>query len=354
MRRITKIIALLAAVALLVGGAISCDKDKKATPEKKPGLIGKDGSKVLVKIGNSTITAAQIETQVNRQKNAMARKGRPIPPEMEQMVKNKIMDDLISIELILQEAEKQGIVADPKKIDEYYNRELQSAGDEEKLKLKMLQMGMDLAELRARISQWLLISQLRDKAAVNIPPPTEEEAQKYFEENRKMFARPETVHAYHILIKVDKDAPADKDKEAKKRAESIYKKARKKNAKFEELAKKHSEGPSGPRGGDLGVFGRGRMVKPFEEVAFSLKVGEVSKPVRTQFGWHIIKVTERNEAQTAEFNEVKVSIMKRLDMQKREKAFTDFVAELRKNADIIYTEGAPPPVSMPPGRPPGQ
>jgi peptidyl-prolyl cis-trans isomerase D len=119
----------------------------------------------------------------------------------------------------------------------------------------------------------------------------------YYEENQAEFYSPETVEARHILIKLDKDADEKTVEAARMRAAEIH--GRILNGEdFEELAKQLSEGPSKSQGGYLGTFGRGRMVKPFEDQAFALQTGEISEPIRTDFGWHIIKVEKHNAAQT--------------------------------------------------------
>ena len=364
MRYFIQITMLLAVMVFLAAAGISCDKKDGETGEGT-GATGESKAKVLVKVGETDITEDRINELLNRQKNIMLRQGRPIPPQMEQILRNKIIEDLINAEVILQEVKRQGLKVDENKVQEIYNQEVKTAGDEEKLKLKLLQAGRSVEEFRDRIRQYLMMSKLRDAATANLPAVTDEEARKYYEENKKMFARPETVHAYHILLKVDNNATPEQVEEKKKLIQDILKKAKKKGASFEELAKKHSECPSSAKGGDLGAFGRGRMVKPFEEAAFSLKVGEISDPVRSQFGWHIIKVTEHSDPQTPEFDEVKDMLMKMLERQKKQKAFDDFVQQIREKTNVIFMEGAreptgvppigtPPPGASPPGAPPGK
>ena len=123
------------------------------------------------------------------------------------------------------------------------------------------------------------------------------EVQAYYEENQSEFFSPEKVEARHILIKVDKDADDAAVEAARVRAAEIHDRAVK-GEDFAELAKTMSEGPSRNQGGYLGSFGRGQMVKPFEDQAFALKAGEISAPVRTDFGWHIIKVEQHHAAET--------------------------------------------------------
>ncbi|WP_027366271.1 SurA N-terminal domain-containing protein [Desulfocurvibacter africanus] len=143
---------------------------------------------------------------------------------------------------------------------------------------------------QARIS-YLLFSAEQMARPEQVPA---EEVRQYYEAHADKFQRQEEVRASHILVKVAKDAPQEEVDTAKAKIEDIRKKITG-SLSFADAAKKFSEGPSGPAGGDLGWFGRGRMVPTFEQAAFALKPGQVSAPVRTEFGWHIIKLEERRE-----------------------------------------------------------
>jgi peptidyl-prolyl cis-trans isomerase D len=122
---------------------------------------------------------------------------------------------------------------------------------------------------------------------------TEEEAKKFYDENASKFQGGEQRHASHILIGVSATASAEAKAEAKKKAEQVLAEVKKSPGKFAELAKKYSQDPgSAEKGGDLGTFGRGSMVKPFEDATFSMKPGDVSGLVQSDFGYHIIKLTE--------------------------------------------------------------
>ncbi len=140
-------------------------------------------------------------------------------------------------------------------------------------------------------------------------------AKEYYDENMDKFKVPAKVEARHILIRVAPDASDAVVKESEKKAEKIYQMALK-GDNFSLLAKKFSEGPSKESGGYLGKFTRNSMVKPFADKAFSMKKGEISKPVRTRFGWHIIKVEGVYPASTKSFKEAKPSIVKILEDNK--------------------------------------
>jgi len=129
-----------------------------------------------------------------------------------------------------------------------------------------------------------------DKVAI-----TEEEISDYYELNQEGFKDPKQIKARHILLKVSPSASESEEAEARERALAILKRARD-GEDFSELAGKYSQGPTASKGGDLGYFTRGEMAKPFEELVFGLKSGELGGPVRTKFGWHIIKVDDIKDA----------------------------------------------------------
>ena len=141
-----------------------------------------------------------------------------------------------------------------------------------------------------------------------------DQIKNYYEQHINEYEIPEKVEARHILIKVGEQADEETVSEAEKKAMEIYQKAFK-GDDFEKLAKEFSEGPSASKGGYLGVFEKQMMVKPFADAAFAMKSGEISKPVRTQFGFHVIKLMNKFEARTQEFAEVEQKIKDQLVKQ---------------------------------------
>jgi peptidyl-prolyl cis-trans isomerase D len=123
---------------------------------------------------------------------------------------------------------------------------------------------------------------------------TDDHVKDFYEQNLDQFKVPEKVEARHILIKVDENADEAVVETARKQALEIYEKAAK-GQDFSELAKELSQGPSRDNGGYVGIFDKASMVKPFGDKAFSMKPGEISKPIKTMFGWHIIKVMAKFE-----------------------------------------------------------
>jgi peptidyl-prolyl cis-trans isomerase D len=150
------------------------------------------------------------------------------------------------------------------------------------------------------------------------------EAQKYYNEHAKEFGTPEQRQAAHILINAAANAPQSEQDAAKAKAEQLLKQLKQKPDSFAELAKQNSQDPgSAANGGDLGFFGQGQMVKPFEDATFALKQGEISGLVKSDFGYHIIKLVAIKPARVPAFDEVSAQIMAKLREQKAADKFTE-------------------------------
>ena len=152
----------------------------------------------------------------------------------------------------------------------------------------------------------------------------EAELHKYYEENVARYSSAEERRASHILVKADKDAPADARAKAKAKAEQLVAELRKEPGKFAELAKKNSDDPgSAERGGDLDFFGRGAMVKSFEDAAFAMKPGEISNPVESEFGWHIIRLDAVRGGDKKPFDSVRAEIETEVRKQLAQKRYAE-------------------------------
>lgn len=162
-----------------------------------------------------------------------------------------------------------------------------------------------------------LLGQMAMRKVLEAITISDEDAKAYYDEHTEMFNKSETVHAKHILMD---DEDAIKDVQNKIADESLS---------FEEAAQSHSTCPSGQRGGDLGEFGRGQMVPEFEEAAFAADLNKVIGPVKTQFGYHLIKVEGHSDAATSPYEEVKDSVKANLMKQKQQQVIDEKEAELR-------------------------
>ena len=167
-----------------------------------------------------------------------------------------------------------------------------------------------------------LITQLTINKVLAEVTVTDEDAKKYYDEHKKEFEQPATVSAKHILV------------DNEELCSDVKNKIENGELSFEDAAKQYSTCPSKEQGGNLGVFGRGMMVPEFEEAAFSLELEKVSEPVKTQFGYHLIKVDAKNEAKTSEFADVKNQIIQKLIQENQEKKYLDLIKELEAKYDV--------------------
>jgi peptidyl-prolyl cis-trans isomerase C len=180
-------------------------------------------------------------------------------------------------------------------------------------------------------------SQVQGKDAV-----TEDDAKKFYDANTKEFAHPDLVKASHILFRTPENATPDQIKAAEKKAKDAIVRVNK-GEDFGKLAGELSEEPgAAQRGGDLGYFPKDRMVPEFANAAFAQKVGTVSAtPVKSKFGFHVIKVTDKKPAGTQSFDEVKDKLMQFLKAQKQREVFKGIMQELRQSAKIETNLPAP-------------
>ncbi len=330
---------LLGAGLLLVGRSLLVNAaQKNAIPAEGLNAVQSvlpESNKVLVKIGDETLTAADARRQIEPQ---LAQYGQQLPEDQRKKIADqmleKVKEQFVVTTLLRQEAEKENVVVN--------EEDVQQAVEEIKGQLpegityeQVLQMqNMTDEELRGQLKEDLGVKKMLDQK-VPQPEVSQEEVKNFYEENKEQMKEPESVHARHILIKVDEDAEAKEKAEKKAEAEAIRKELDE-GADFAEMAKEKSDDGSAATGGDLGTFTRGRMVPEFEEAAFSQEVNEVGEVVETQFGYHIIEVLEHNEERQNSLEEVSEQIAEHLANQERQQAFQAYIETLKEKTDIQY------------------
>ncbi|NOZ86400.1 MAG: peptidylprolyl isomerase [Deltaproteobacteria bacterium] len=253
--------------------------------------------------------------------------------EKEQNLKELILDQLINKRLLNQQLKKLGIKVSDHEVDLAVKDILQRNNlDMSKLKSFLEQQGQSLKTYREQVRKQLArlkLINMKIKSQVKI---SDEDIENYIAQN--ISKGQEEVHAQHILLTLPKNASEKEVQDTIKKAKQIAALARK-GENFTELAKKYSQGPSGPKGGDLGFFKKGQMVPAFEKAAFALKPGEISGPVRTAYGIHIIKVLERRQVANpdkSERDKIKQKLFN-IEVDKKLKAWLD---EIKKKVQIEY------------------
>ncbi|MCK5506709.1 MAG: peptidylprolyl isomerase, partial [Thermodesulfovibrionia bacterium] len=174
--------------------------------------------------------------------------------------------------------------------------------------------------------KFALVGMLFERIVASQAEVSEKDARDYYGKNKADFTRPQRIKASHVLVKTRSEA------------EEILKEI-KSGKSFGELARKRSiDTNSAENGGNLGFFSMGEMSQEFEEVAFSLKKGEISNPVKSRYGYHIIKVTDRKEEETVEFSQVKDIIVQRLEQEKQQTAFNEFIEKIKNDYPVETNE----------------
>ncbi len=284
-------------------------------------------------VNGTVINQAEFDNEMNRFLERLQRTGR-FPNDLERsQIKKRVLENLIARELLYQESQKKGVKVDQKEIEAQLTALKGRFPSEVEFKKALSTMNLTEAELRFQFERDLAIRKLFDDQIGGKSVVSEKESRAYYDSNLESFKKPEQVRASHILIKVDPGADEAKKAEARTKIESLQ--AKLKNGEdFGALAKEYSEGPSGPKGGDLGFFGRGQMVKPFEETAFTMKPGQVSGMVETRFGYHLIMVIERTPESTLSYEEVKDRLEQYLKQQKAQETIAAYVETLKGKAKI--------------------
>jgi peptidyl-prolyl cis-trans isomerase C len=239
----------------------------------------------IAKIGSKTVTDADLKGLVG---NVSEAQKAQINGDAE--IKNRMVDNLVVEELFVQEAEKTGVSKD-----------------------KDYQTALDRAR-RQILAQRFLQKHVQPKI-------TDSNVKAYFDKNKGKYSQDE-VHAQHVLLKDEAEA------------KEVYEKA-KKGDDFETLAKKYSKDPSAAQnGGDLGFFTRSRMVPQFADKAFSMAKGDISEPVKSPFGWHVIKVIEKRDGKPIKFDDIKDQV--KGDYQNE--TINELIASLKKSNKVVIHE----------------
>ncbi len=240
-----------------------------------------------------------------------------------------VLDQLIDQRLILQAARKRGVQVSETAVSAEIERIKKNFGSEEEFQQALAQRNLTMDDVRRLLRVNLTVRALLPLVAkVEVP---EAEVRKSFEERRAQFDQPEQARVSHILIRVEDP----KQEERARQTILLIQGKLAKGEKFADLARQYSQDPgSKERGGDLGFFGRGAMVKEFEQAAFSLQPGQVSGPVKTQFGYHLILLHERKPAKKATYEEVAGQIREQLTEERQESLFQKWLTEERKTATI--------------------
>ncbi|RJP67783.1 MAG: peptidylprolyl isomerase [Candidatus Abyssobacteria bacterium SURF_17] len=297
--------------------------------------------KRVAEVNGQAITQATFDKQMARVQQQVQLTGRQLDEAQLSEVKKEVLENLIDDELLLQESRSKEIKIDDAAVEAKVNALKERFPSEADFEKVLSQMNLTEEQLKAQFQRQMAVEQLIDAEVVQKITVSEEEQKTYYDENPDLFKQPEQVRARHILVKVDAQADEAQKAEAKKKIEDIQKKL-KEGGDFAALAKEFSDCPSSAQGGDLGFFRRGQMVKPFDDAAFALKPGERSDIVETNFGYHIIEVTDKKSETMLSYDEIKDRLENYLKQQKVQKEVPIYVESLKGKAKIERFLSEPP------------
>jgi peptidyl-prolyl cis-trans isomerase SurA len=288
-------------------------------------------NEVVATVDGSPITSHELDAFIRQSTGGVD------PTQLSDSDRRKALELLVTDALIRSESSRLGLSASDAEVDAYINQiKQQNQLDDDALSLALKQQGLTLDGYRGQIKKEILKNQLvgrQIRQRVNIPP---EEVQRYYEEHQDEFAQPAAIKVRHIFFAApaseeDAERVTEKLNEAKKRLAD--------GDDFEDVAKDLSDGPEASEGGLLGLMRKGQMQDEIEEVAFSLKSGEVSAPVRSAAGIHILKVDERESESQVPIEDVREQIKERLYAEAIESRFQQWIEkDLREGHSIVIRQ----------------
>ena len=285
---------------------------------------------VVARVNGEAITGKDLDDAVR----AIAGRAGPIPPDERDRVYRGVLDNMIGYRLMIQEAKARKITVPDAEVDAQVAQIRAQFPSDAQFQQALTAQRTTLEAVRndardGMSADKLVESEIASKVAVKPEAVTD-----FYQKNQDKFQQGPRVRASHILIGIPQNADAATKQQAKAKADALLTDL-KAGKDFAATAKANSQDPgSAPNGGDLGYFEKGQMVPPFEQAAFALKAGEMSEVVETQFGYHIIKVADKQESRVVPLEEAKGQIEEYLTQQNRHAQTELFVNALRAKAKV--------------------
>jgi len=285
---------------------------------------------VVARVNGETISGKELEDAIR----AISGRAGPIPPDERDRVYRGVLDDMIGYRLMIQEAKARKIAVADAEIDAQVAQIRSQFPNDAQFQQALTAQNTTLEAVRNDTRDEMSAAKLVDSEIASKIAVKPEAVTDFYNKNQDKFQQGARVRASHILIGIPQNADAATKQQARAKADALLKDL-KSGKDFAATAKANSQDPgSAPNGGDLGYFEQGQMVPPFEQAAFALKPGEMSEVVESQFGYHIIKVADRQDTRVVPLEEAKAQIEEFLTQQNRHAQTELFVNALRAKAKI--------------------
>jgi peptidyl-prolyl cis-trans isomerase C len=332
-------LSLVALIALSASWGCQKETDQEASDT---GPLTGEPTMVVAEIGADEITLSDVDRIVQVWKKT----NFPGSGDMtERELQVKALDNLIEQELLLQASRNANLHPTDEQVQRVIESLTARYPSPEDWRKSLELQGMNEEEFRENVYNDMAIRQYLSRTlSDSLQVPTAEDAQAYYDSHPELFQLGERLRARHILVQArevsegvtpdEQEAARVEREKAQGRIDSLYA-VIEGGAEFEQVARDHSDCPSASRGGDLGEFGRGDMVTPFEEAAYALEPGQISRPVETKFGFHIIRLEEKLSARTLPYDDqLQERVLQQLQMERYNNAVRARVEELRSQASI--------------------
>jgi peptidyl-prolyl cis-trans isomerase C len=286
---------------------------------------------VVARVNGEDISKTEFENAV---RTIEVEKGGPVPVSERDRVFRGLLDRLIGYKLLLQESRTRSVTVTDAEVEVRFGEVRKQFPSDEAFKKMLEGRRMTIQQIRSELRNEMVVNRLLEAEVVPKASVADEEVKAFYERNPKQFHIADRVRASHVLIAVPAGANAAAKAEALSQAAAVLKQARG-GGDFAALAREHSQDPgSASSGGDLGYFQSDQMVGPFSDAAFKLTKGGLSDVVETEFGYHIIKVTDRQPGRTVPLEEARPKIEQYLRTVNLEKETQAFVRTLRGRGKV--------------------
>ncbi len=319
-----------------------------ATPAAPPPIDATVVEEIIARVNNSIISLSELNRSQEQLKAELAKQDPNALADNAPQQKD-LLRDLIDSRLLAQKAEELGISADTdviKRLDDL--RKQMHAESMEDLEKAAQAQGVSFEEFKQNLKETILTQKVIQQEVGGHISVSQQEIQQFYDQHKSEMERPEQVRLSEILIstqaagKAGSTAPEPSNDElvaqAKAKADAIYAQLQK-GAKFDDLAKQNSAGPTSAQGGDLEYFKRGTLSKQLDDQVFALKAGQFTEPIRTNQGWVMLKVTEHQSEGVPPLKEVEPMIQERVYMTKMQPALREYLTKLREDAYIDIKPG---------------
>jgi peptidyl-prolyl cis-trans isomerase C len=341
MKNIRPLIGALSVSLLAAQPLVAADKPKTKAPAA-PEAAAPEAPKapslpaVVAVVEGVEIKGPELEKNFNGFLASRQIPADALPPAERARGYQMILEEMIKEKLV--EKRSAAVKVTDEEVAETFKKFTANLGPEEEVKKQILASGQTIEGIRDNIRTSLRQDHWLTAEVDKSGGVSDKDAETFYKENTEKFIQPPEVRASHILVRVPPESKPEVVVEKQKAAEAIAARV-KKGEDFAKLAKELSEDPSAKENsGDLNFFGKEQMVPEFSEAAFKMKTGDISEPVRSQFGYHVIKVTDRHDAGTVPLEKVKPKLLAYLKGQKVEA----LKKEIRDKADVKVTLPAPP------------